>query len=412
MTRADLASSNAPASTCAANLTYDSALTILAAEARPLGVERVPINKVGRRVLAEPFVAQLESPRFDVAAMDGYAVRADVLDSGRTDFKVVARSYAGDAAASPLGRARAVYVTTGAALPLGATEILPWEIVAATDDRITLHGPRGRRHVRERGSDFRRGDVLLPAGRMIDPRALVAIAAADVATLGVWRQPRVALITTGNELIAPGLARTTELQVPDSLSHALILFVRQWGGRPISGDLVADNASAISRATAAALARSDVLVLVGGASQGERDFAKVALESLGLECRFAKVAIKPGKPVWNGCIGDKHVLGLPGNPTAALTTARLFLAPLLAALGGRPTGTGSRWSLAPLAEAMPANGDREAFLCAALDDDGVRQIEQQSASSQAILALADVLIRRPANAPAANAGEEVPIVRF
>jgi molybdopterin molybdotransferase len=412
MARANLALATAELSPCEAGLTFDAALAIIAAEAQPIGVEHLPIAQAGRRVLAEPVIARIDAPRADVAAMDGYAVRGDDLEDGKILFEIVARSYAGDAAGPPLERGCAIYVATGAVLPVGTAEILPWEIVTATGDQIVLRGPRGRRHIRERGSDFRRGDILLPAGCTIDPRALVVAAAADTARLAVWRRPAVALIATGNELVASGLARTTAAQVPDSLSDALQLFIRQWGGRPTSRILLADDPSAIAHAASDALTGSNVLVMVGGASLGERDFARAALDRLGLECRFAKVAIKPGKPVWYGRVGDRHVLGLPGNPTAALTTARLFLAPLLAGLGGRGVAAGLQWSHVPLSHPAPANGDREAFLCAVLCDGGIRILDRQSASSQATLAQADLLVRRPAAAPALVIGDLVPVVRF
>jgi molybdopterin molybdotransferase len=339
-------------------------------------------------------------------------VRGSDVDAGQRVFVPAGTSYPGSVAAAPLQPGQAARIMTGAELPGGATRVLPWENVTAGDGRIVVHALPAKWHVRVRGSDFRAGDALIPAGRAVDPRTLVVAAAADRAALTVWRVPRVTVIATGSELIAPGLAGMTRLHVPDSLSAAIDLFVRQWGARPSGRVLLPDDLAAIERAAVEAIAACDVLVMIGGASMGDRDFAKAALHHLGLQVRFSKVAIKPGKPVWYGRIGDKYVLGLPGNPAAALTTARLFLAPLLAGVGGRGVGVGLRWSRAPLAAAMPANGDREAFLCAAQDDGGVRLIERQSASSQMTLGLADILVRRPANAPAADAGEEVLIARF
>ncbi|HEX7849760.1 MAG TPA: molybdopterin molybdotransferase MoeA [Sphingomonas sp.] len=412
MGHADLADPQPTLPACSASLSFDAALAIMTAEALPLGQEKVTLSRAGRRTLAEPVMARIDAPRFDVAAMDGYAVCANELDAGRRAFDLAGASYPGGSAAASIRSGQAVKVMTGAQLPAGATQVVPWENVTAHEARVDVRDVPRRRHVRERGSDFRAGDMLLPAGRTIDSRALAVAAAADLAALTVWRRPKVGVIATGNELTAPGLACTTRLHVPDSLSAAIELFVRQWGGRPTGSRLLPDDLPMTERAAADAITGCDLLVMIGGASMGERDFAKAALRRLGLEMRFSKVAIKPGKPVWYGRIGDRHVLGLPGNPTAALTTARLFLAPLLTALGGRPANAGLRWSRAPLAHAVPANGDREAFLCAALDDDGVHLIGRQSASSQMTLGLADVLIRRPANAPAAPTGSEVGIVRF
>ncbi|MES2095286.1 MAG: molybdopterin molybdotransferase MoeA [Pseudomonadota bacterium] len=412
MARADLAHPALALAACSANLSFDEALAIIANDALPIGTERIPLSRAGRRILAEPILARIDAPRFDVAAMDGYAMRASDLDVGTRAFDLAGQSYPGSAAPLPIGPCQVAKVTTGAALPAGATQVVPWEHVTVIGGTVVVRNLPARRHIRERGSDFSIGDELLPAGRMIDPRALAVAAAADMATLTVWRRPRVKVIATGNELIASGLARTTQLHQPDSLSAAIELFVRQWGGRPSGRHLLPDDLSAIERAAADAIGNRDVLVLIGGASMGERDFAKAALEQIGLQIRFSKVAIKPGKPVWYGRIGDTHVLGLPGNPTAALTTARLFLAPLLTALGGRRADSALRWSNAPLASDIPANGDREAFLCAAWGDDGVRLVERQSASSQMTLGLAEVLVRRAQNVSAADVGQEVEIVRF
>ena len=412
MAFADLADPAETLIACSASLSFDEALAIIAGDALPVGTEMVPLSRAGRRILAEPILAQIDAPRFDVAAMDGYAMRASDLDAGTRAFDLLGQSYAGSAAPAPIEPGRATMVTTGAVLPAGATQVVPWEDVTTNGGTIVIRDRPARRHVREHGSDFRVGEELLPAGRSIDPRALAVAAAADNSTLAVWRRPRVKVIATGNELIAPGLAHTTQLHQPDSLSAAIELFVRQWGGRPSGSALLPDDFSEIERAAADAIGACDVLVMIGGASMGERDFAKAALQQLGLDIRFSKVAIKPGKPVWYGRIGDKHVLGLPGNPTAALTTARLFLAPLLAVLGGRRAEAALHWSHAPLASDIPANGDREAFLCAALGDGSVYLIERQSASSQMTLGLADVLVRRPANAHAATIGSEVQIVHF
>jgi len=396
---------------CGASLRFDAAQAILGALAQPLGTERVPLAKAGRRVLAEPICAAIDIPSRDLAAMDGFAVREADLATGLRRLAVIGAAYPGAPFSGAVGQGEAARIMTGAPMPAGADRVLMRELVTAADSTVTLDSPvPAKPHVRTRGSDTAAGTVVLPAGRLLDPRALVVAAAADAASLTVWRTPRVRVIATGDELVPAGEAQASG-GVPDSLSEAVLLMARQWGAKPIGAVQVRDDPALLTAAAEAALADSDVLVLCGGASRGDRDFAKAALVPLGLELVFADVAIKPGKPVWLGRVGTKLVLGLPGNPTAAMTVARLFLAPLLTALGGRGVGPALRWERAPLLEDVTA-GDREAFLCAERLDQGVRVLARQSASAQCMLALADTLIHLPDGVGTLFAGAGVETLRF
>jgi len=396
---------------CGASLRFDAAQTILAALAQPLGTERVPLARAGRRVLAEPVCAAMDIPSRDLAAMDGFAVREADLVAGLRRFAVVGTAYPGAPFDGTVGQGEAARIMTGAPMPAGADRVLMRELVTAADSTITLDSPvPAKPHVRMRGSDTAAGTIVLPAGRLLDPRALVVAAAAYAAVLTVWRTPRVRVIATGDELVPAGEAQASG-GVPDSLSEAVLLMARQWGARPLGAAQVRDDPALLTAAAETALADSDVLVLCGGASRGDRDFAKVALVPLGLELVFADIAIKPGKPVWLGRVGAKLVLGLPGNPTAAMTVARLFLAPLLTALGGRGVAPALRWEPMPLVEDLIV-GDREAFLCAERLDEGVRVLARQSASAQCMLALADTLVRLPAGAGTLSAGTRVETLRF
>lgn len=400
----------APAEVCAAQLSYDAALAIMLAQAAPLTSERVAMARAGGRRLAADVVAQVDAPRCDVAAMDGYAVRADDAVVGRS-LAVVAITYAGDLPASALAPQQSVRVMTGAPVPAGTHRVIPWEFVSRDDDRIHLRAVPAGRHIRTRAADFARGQTLLPAGRRLDPRALIVAAAGDHAQLPVVRRPRVRIIGTGDELARAGLARTTPLAVPDSLSGAIRQFALGHGAMVPAPMLLPDHRASITIAAHAMADQCDVLVMLGGAAQGERDHARTALTDLGMQLHFAGVAMKPGKPVWFGQLDNMLVLGLPGNPTAAMTIARLFLAPLLERLGGGSAeDAANHWCRAPLVSAIPANGPREAFLCATLIEGQLQLLERQSASMQLTLADADALLRRPANAPACIAGEIVDYV--
>lgn len=393
---------------CAAKLSFDRAQAILAGYARPLGVETVPLTEAAGRVLAAPIVAELDSPRCDVAAMDGYAVRTADL-RGETLLRAVGICFAGCADGGVIGAGEAMRVMTGAPLPQGADRVVMIEHCQAAQRLVRVGAAAGERsHVRPRASDFARGEMLLAAGRRLTPGALVTAAAADAASVTAWRRPRIGIVATGDEIAAPGSARGYPGAIPDSLSIALAAFCGQWYGVVVATSRVADDPAAIHRSIQAMRRDVDVIVLAGGASRGDRDHCRETLCQLGLEIAFADLAIKPGKPLWFGKLGETQLLGLPGNPTAALTVARLFLAPLLAGLGGQGTDTALRWQMLQAAEPIAANGPREAFLCATGSHGQFRLLDRQEASGQARLGEATLLVRREANAPAAAPGALLP----
>jgi molybdopterin molybdotransferase len=385
---------------------FDEALALVAQAAKPLGDETIPIDRAAGRVLAGAVRALVDSPPCDVSAMDGYAVR-DADLPGR--LPVAGLSLPGRAAPI-LPPGQCVRLFTGAPIPDGADRVVIQENVRREDDIAVFEPPGPARHIRKRGSDFAKGDMLLAPGRLIDPRALVAAAGADLAELEVWRRPRLILLGTGDELAAPGTARATPGAIPESVSLGVAALAALSGAEIVGRKRLQDDLPALERAAAEALAEADVVVVTGGASVGERDYAKAMFAPAELKLIFSKVAIKPGKPVWLGRVGEKLVLGLPGNPGSAMVTARLLLVPLLAGLGGRETKLA--WRQAPLAEAIGPCGERETFVRAAWDGEAVRAFANQDSGAQKTLADAALLIRRRAGAPAAAAGEEVEIIDF
>lgn len=380
--------------------------------ALPLGREHVPLSKAGRRVLAEPIIARLDSPRTACAAMDGFAIMAQDHAAGIDHFRLVGSSAAGAACPDALSPGTALAVSTGAPVPANTGLVVMREHVRITGDHIRLQPCSHKAHLRPRASDFAQGDVLVREGVIVDARSLTVIAAADIAKVAVWQRPRLHVLTNGDELAAPGQASAEPRCIPDSLTESLLLMARQWGAVPVGSDRVRDDVAAVERAAARALEQCDILLLAGGASHGPRDFARTALERLGLECYFAGVAMKPGKPLWYGRIGKTHVLGLPGNPTAAMTTARLFLAPLITGICGRSFDDALQWTNLPSDAGIAPAGDRGQFLCAAKIGMAAHILERQEASSQMMLAQADMLVERRAHAPAMQSGEMLRCLRF
>jgi molybdopterin molybdotransferase len=389
-------------------ISFEQAVRLVNEAARPLGRESVPIAEAAGRVLASPVVAMIDSPPADASAMDGYAVR-DADLPGR--LRVIGESFAGCGFGRVVTPGTCVRIFTGAPVPDGADRVVVQEAVERHGDWATIAERPGKgRHIRPVASDFRIGERLLAPGRRLDPRAIVAAAGADAAEVEVWRRPTLLILGTGDELAPPGEARSRPGAIPESVSFGVAALAGQSGGLSLGTRRLPDDLPVMERAAGEALERADLVVVTGGASVGEKDFAKAMFEPNGLELIFSKVAIKPGKPVWLGRARGKLVLGLPGNPTSAMVTARLLLAPLVAGLAG---GDGAlAWRRLPLAAALPACGDRETFQRARRGGDGAVPLSNQDSSAQKALAEADLLLRRRPHDPALEPGEDVEALDF
>lgn len=394
-------------------ISFDEAIDLLGSQVRPLASETVPLINAAGRVTASAVIAQLDSPRADSSSMDGFAVAGQSLPNLPASLRIVGESFAGAPFSGEMTPGTCVRIFTGAPVPHGADRIVIQENVQS-DARVAVISadPGPFDHIRRQGSDFCAGDKLLDAGRLLDPRALVAAAAADLGSLEVFSRPLVSIIATGDELAKPGSARQRPHAVPESVSLGVAALAAQWGGLPSAPRLLSDDLEALVGAGQAALDDADLVVVTGGASVGERDFAKAMFEPHGLEIIFSKVAIKPGKPVWFGRARDCLVIGLPGNPTSAMVTARLFLAPLLARLTGRSPHEALKWRKLPLMTASQKGDARESFLRARLVEGAAEILVQQHSSAQMALVDADLLVRQSPHSRAFEAGQLVDVVDF
>lgn len=394
-------------------ITFDQAATIIGDNAKPIGVEIVPIAQASGRVLAEPVVARVNSPPSDVSAMDGYAVRDEDLLLLPARLNIIGESFAGAGFGGNVEPGSCVRIFTGAPIPGGTDRVIIQEVVSRDGDVATIADyPGAAKHIRRCGSDFHKGVRLVEAGTRLGYRQLVAAAGADLADLAVWRQPSALILSTGDELTTPGSAAAKPGAIPESVSFGVAAMADDWGASVKGRIRLRDDLRKMEKAAAGALEQADLVVVTGGASVGEKDFAKAMFASHGLELLFSKVAIKPGKPVWLGRAGGKLVLGLPGNPTSALVTARLLLAPLVAGLSGLDPNSALRWRKAALLGPLPACGDRETFVRARAIQDGVEALSNQDSSAQKTLVNADLLMRRRAGAAPAEPGDTVPVLDF
>lgn len=381
---------------------------------------RMPAEQVGLtealgRVLAEDVAARVTQPPVSVSAMDGYAVRAaDVADVPAT-LTVVGAVPAGGRFEGTVGEGEAVRIFTGAALPDGADAIVIQEDTERDGDRVTVtEGVAQGRYVRPAGLDFREGDVLLEAGRALSARDIGLAAAMNVPWLRVRRKPRVALLATGDEIALPGEA-LGPTRIVSSNTFALDGLVRAAGGEPVTLGIATDDRDSI-RALAEGARGADFLITTGGASVGEHDLVQDALGDIGLELDFWQIAMRPGKPLMFGRLGDTPMLGFPGNPVSSMVCGVLFLLPALSAMLGRPPAD-ETFESARLGADLGQNDRREDYLRAKLERNADGEMvampfPKQDSSMFSRLAAADCLIVRPPHAEPAKAGERVSIVRL
>ncbi|MFC7332065.1 gephyrin-like molybdotransferase Glp [Rhodocista pekingensis] len=379
----------------------------------PLPSEMVGIGQALGRVLAADVAARLTQPPADVSAMDGWAVRAVDLAPLPATLRRIGEAPAGRPFAGTVGPGEAVRIFTGAVLPAGADTVVLQEDCDEAGGAVTVRESGGRgRWVRPAGLDFRAGEIGLAADRRLTVRDLALAAAMNVPWLAVRRRPRVAILATGDEVVMPGDPVGPGCIV-SSNGLALAALVEREGGLPVSLGIAPDDPAALAGHLAAA-AGCDLLVTTGGASVGEHDLMRQALAAPGTRLDFWKVAMRPGKPLLSGRVGEVPVLGLPGNPVSTLVCALVFLRPLLRALQGLPPDDGPALR-ARLATPLAANDRRQDYLRAGLERaaDGsllARAFPKQDSSMLSALAAAGCLIVRPPLAPTAPAGTEVEII--
>lgn len=373
----------------------------LFALAPPVGAETLSLNDIAGRWLAGPVHATRDQPFADLSAMDGYALRFADL---HRPLKIIGESAAGRGFAGSIGAEEVVRIFTGAPVPAGADTILVQEEAAREGDLLTLNGagpPRIGAHIRPRAQDFAAGAPILSAGAKLTAAAIGLAAAAGHGALPVRRAIRVAIVSTGDELVPAG-TQVAGAQLPSANAPMLMALLADLPVVIGDGGIVPDD---LTRLTAAfAGVDADVIVTTGGASVGDHDLVRPALLAAGGSLDFWKIAMRPGKPLLAGRLGDAVVLGLPGNPVSAFVTATLFLRPLIAHLSGATDPLPRRLS-APLAHALAANGPREDYIRARLTPNGLDAYPVQDSGMLAALAGSDALIMRPVGAPEAARGD-------
>jgi molybdopterin molybdotransferase len=381
--------------------------------AKTLPRENVPLHQCAGRVLAAGIRAKRDQPPFPASAMDGYAVRFADVQAVPVSLKVVGTAPAGHGFGGTVKAGRAVRIFTGAPVPKGADTVVIQENTEAADGQVsvTVAAQRAGQHIRRKGLDFAKGEELLRRGTLLGAREIGLAAAMNWPDLPVTKRPKVAIFTTGDELVSPGTTPRAD-QIVSSNSFALSALVRRYGGEAVDLGIIPDNLKAISRAVRKA-SGAEVLLTTGGASVGDHDLVQAALKAEGIALDFWKIALRPGKPLMFARNGKQRILGLPGNPVSALVCARIFLKPLLSALLGLPPAEDV--VKARLGSDLPANDQRQDYLRATVARGGDGSFEAtpfklQDSSMQRALTQAHGLIVRPPFAPAVRAGDLVDLL--
>ena len=391
------------------------AVTAVTGGFEPLAPERVSLPEALGRVLAEDVAARVNNPPAAVSAMDGYAVRAADVAETPVTLARVGEAAAGGGYADQLGPGECVRIFTGAPLPEGADAIVIQEDTEVAGEQVTMReAATPGRWIRPEGLDFREGDVLLTAGRVLTGRDLGLAAAMNLPWLAVRRRPRVAILATGDELVLPGEPMTAA-QIVSSNSIAAAAYVRAFGGEAINLGVARDDEDSLRRMVAGSRG-ADLLITIGGASVGDHDLVRKVLAEEGFALKFYRVAMRPGKPMIFGHLAAVPVLGLPGNPVSAGVTSLIFVKPVMEKMLGI-AGSTERTQTARLGRDLGANDHRQDYLRSTLTVDASGEpvatpFEKQDSAMMARLAEADCLVIRPPNAPPAKAGEWVEILRL
>lgn len=394
------------------------ALEIIRARVVPLGAESIPLDEARRRVLAEDVIADTDLPPFDRAQMDGYAVRSVDTTEVPVRLTLVGESAAGAGWHHELAAGQAVRIMTGAPVPTGADSVQQVEVTRELDRGQIVEIDKGTtpaQFIVARGIEVRAGTVVLRSGETINAAMMAALASFGYSQVQVARQPRLAVLATGSELV-PVAATPGPDQIRDSNSFTIGAYAEMAGALATALPLAGDDPAGLRQAITNAAATSDLVVLSGGVSMGVYDFTKPALRELGAEIFFERLALRPGKPTVFARLGDTFIFGLPGNPVSVSVTFNLFVRPALQ-LMQNAVDPALRICTAVLSRPVKGSGPRESYLPGTLstDDSGqliAEPLKWAGSSDFVAFARATALINVPVGHPGYAAGERVRVLHL
>lgn len=381
-------------------ISVDAALEAVLALVSPLTTENVPLRSANGRVMARAVSAQRTQPPFAASSMDGYALRRAEVEPDAM-FKVVGEAAAGHRFDGTVRAGQAARIFTGAPVPDGADFVVMQEDVTRRGNLITLgHKIGDKSNIRPAGGDFNAGDCM-SGPRLLRPSDIALLAAMNHAQVPVIRKPVVAILATGDELVQPGESPGPD-QIIASNSYGLAALLENSGAEARLLPIARDNEPSLRQAFALA-SGADLIVTIGGASVGDHDLVASVAAKVGLEQSFYKVAMRPGKPLMAGKLGDTAMIGLPGNPVSAMVCGTVFILPMVRRMLGLETA--AHTLSAPLGRDIGANGPRAHYMRANLREGAIFPDDRQDSSLLSVLSSADALMIRPPHDPRRLAGE-------
>ena len=387
---------------------------LMAESVRPLGVEQVSRQEALGRTLAEDVTAPLDQPPFDRSPLDGYALRSADLTGASPEhpvsLRVVETVYAGGVPSRVLGPGEAIRIMTGAMLPRGCDCVLQHERTDNGLEQVQIYAALSPHdNYCDRGEDYRTGEVLLPAGTVVDAAAMGVLASAGLSSVPVRRRPVVRVLSTGDEVVSPDLHPLPAGKIYGSNQELLTARLRELGVSDVKGLLIGDDPREVADTMAQLLGECDLLITTGGVSAGDKDIFHEALPLLGAERVFWKVNLKPGTPAMYSLWQGQPILSLSGNPFAAAATFELLARPLLAALTGE-----SRFSLrsrtAVVEGSFPKASPGRRFLRGFYQEGRVSLTGKNDSGMLASLVGCNCLVDLPAGSPPVQEGQTVTVL--
>jgi molybdopterin molybdotransferase len=389
-------------------LIYTEAQQIITLLAQSFGSEEIELADADGRVLAEGVPADRDYPPFNRATMDGYAINARDWENGVRAFKVQQVIYAGQSADAELTVGHCYKIMTGAPVPLSATAVIRREDAVQVDDVVTfsIEVLKPFQNIARKGEDMHEGDMVLQKGMVCNAAVISLLASLGKVKLMVERLPQVALFTTGDEVVEPGMPVSAS-QIRNGNQYLLKSLLKKWHIKPFMYSHIADDKAELSRQLTEAL-NCDMIITCGGVSAGDADYLPEVLESIGVKKLFHKVAIRPGKPIWCGQMPNGGlVFALPGNPFSCHVTFKLFIETYLMACFGLPKPALSQL---PLLSAKAKRVNLDEFFPAKLSSDGLMSIAFNSSGDIKSALVADALAVHPVDAGDLAVGDKVGFV--
>ena len=389
-------------------LVYTEAQQTITLLARSFGAEEIELADADGRVLAEGVPADRDYPPFNRATMDGYAINAEDWENGVRGFKVQQVIYAGQSAGAELSAGHCYKIMTGAPVPLSATAVIRREDAVQVDDVVTfdIETLKPFQNIARKGEDMHAGDVVLQKRMVCNAAVISLLASLGKVKLMVERLPQVALFTTGDEVVEPGMPVSAS-QIRNGNQYLLKSLLKQWQIKPAIYQHIADDKELLKEHLTQALT-CDMVITCGGVSAGDADYLPEVLESIGVKKLFHKVAIRPGKPIWCGQMPNGGlVFALPGNPFSCHVTFKLFIETYLMACFGLPKPALSQL---PLLSAKAKRVNLDEFFPAKVSNDGLLSITFNSSGDIKSALVADALVVHPMDVGDLNVGDRVEFV--